>query len=435
MGVEPGDRVLDRFAVRARRGESQTIRFFEGQDLVTGERVLLKTVRNYRQRAVAERLAREGRLLARVNHPAVLGLRASGVLADGSPILVLEHVAGRTVEALMARIGPLAWPQVQRIMMEVLGGLAALHGAQLVHRGVRPSAILLSAHRGAVKLIDLSLSYAIAGTDKRLTASDVLVGSPSFMAPERLDGTDATPASDVYEAALTAYVMLTGDLPYDTSSPTAIRQGAASPKPPPLAPPPHPAIPAALAASITRALAPSPRDRPASAAVFANMLDDARQGAREWTSAAGDEAWNALLNAGAPTAQTRTAARVTLRGRGDLPDKHPPGAVLVASRAGGRPFDRGDRGWLGSILGNAGYSVIVDASHWVAVISRTAEGDAVARAEALGRALRLRLGEGVRFAAASVPVSFVLDERGLANGEPLPLVVQELMGNLDAGEA
>lgn len=431
MGMAPGDRILDRFAVREGRGESQTVRFFEGQDLTTGERVLIKTARNRRQRSVSARLAREGRLLARVAHPAVVGLRATGTLPDGSPVLVLEHVAGRTVEALMARVGALSWPQVQRIMMEVLGGLAALHGAQLIHRGVRPSAILLSSHRGAVKLMDLSLSYAIAGTDQRLTDSDVLVGSPPFMAPERLAGADATPLSDVYEAALTAYTMLTGGLPYDTTSPTAIRQGAARAKAPPMAPPSQPAVPAAMSAAITSALDPSPRERPQSAAIFANMLDDASQGAGDWTPPDRADDWDLFPSSGATAHEAHTVARVTLRGRGEGPDDHPPGAVLVASRSEGRPFDRGDRGWLGSLLGNAGYSMVVDSSHWVAVLRDPAQGDAVSQAEALGKALRLRLGEGVRFAATSVPVSFVLDERGLANGEPLPLVVQELIRTLN----
>jgi len=144
-----------------------------------------------RDEKARERLRREARAAARVNHPNVCQVHEIGEQA-GEPYIVMELLEGESLADRLAR-GALPVEEATRIALELLKGLGALHGHGLLHRDLKPSNVFLSAH--GVKLLDFGLvrrdslsGLTGAGGEPSLTASGMLVGTPRYMAPEQVEG-------------------------------------------------------------------------------------------------------------------------------------------------------------------------------------------------------------------------------------------------------
>jgi eukaryotic-like serine/threonine-protein kinase len=154
----------------------------------------------------------------RVAHPALVPVLAAGRRGDGRAYLVMPRIAGEDLAARLAR-GPLAVGDALAIVHAIGGALAAMHDVQLLHRDVKPENVMLAA-TGPV-LIDLGL----ARDRDRSTLSTRVRGTHDHVAPERLFGEPATVASEVYELAALAWVMLTTRLPWPSGAGPAARRG------------------------------------------------------------------------------------------------------------------------------------------------------------------------------------------------------------------
>jgi serine/threonine-protein kinase len=225
------------------------------------------------QPAIRRRFEGEARAAARLAHPNVVVVFDVGE-EENVPFIVMERVVGPTLEQEMAG-GPLPAGRVRRLGEEVLAALGAAHAAGLVHRDVKPANVLL-APDGSAKVADFGIAKAFADegatagqTD--LTTAGQMLGTLSYMAPERLAGRPATVQSDLYSVGVVLYEALTGARPFAGETPIAMVRAIDQASPAPL-PQRCPGLDAALIAVVERAMAKNPEDRFVSAAAMAAGL-------------------------------------------------------------------------------------------------------------------------------------------------------------------
>lgn len=161
----------------------------------------------------AARLAREARATAGIGVPNVVGVYDVGE-QDGVHFLVMEYVDGVDLAALLHTTGPLEPDLAALLGRDVARGVAAVHGAELVHRDVTPANVLVTSE-GEVKLTDLGIARRTdAGATRQLTQPGTVVGTVDYLAPEQIEGKDVTSASDVYAVGLLLHTACTGRAPF-----------------------------------------------------------------------------------------------------------------------------------------------------------------------------------------------------------------------------
>ena len=164
------------------------------------------------ERAVLrERTLREARTAARLEHPHVVAIH-DVVEEDGRPWLVMEHVRSRSLQRILEEDGPLTPRRTAQIGLDVLSAIEVAHAAGVVHRDVKPANVLID-ERGQACLTDFGI--ATTTEDSALTAQGAVLGSPSYMAPERAHGDPPTPAVDLWSLGATLYTAVEGRAPFD----------------------------------------------------------------------------------------------------------------------------------------------------------------------------------------------------------------------------
>lgn len=205
--------VGERYTLEREIGRGGSGPVWLAHDLLLGRRVALKRIGLPPGAADADtvRAEREARLAARVNHPHVVAV-FDLVATDDDHWLVMEYVEGSTLAAQIRARGRLTADEVAPLLRQVADALTAAHAADIVHRDVKPSNILIATD-GSVKLSDFGIARAIA--DVSLTQTGLVTGSPAYLAPEVASGSTATPASDVWSFGATLFHALAGAPPYD----------------------------------------------------------------------------------------------------------------------------------------------------------------------------------------------------------------------------
>ncbi|MGW1589422.1 serine/threonine-protein kinase [Streptomyces sp. NPDC002386] len=211
-----------------------------------------------RERANAfERMRREARAAARLDHPAVVNVHDVAVV-DGRPWIVMELVHGRSLGGALQE-GTLDAREAARIGLEVLGALEAAHAAGVLHRDVKPDNVLLGRY-GRVVLTDFGIAQIEGETN--LTDTGGFVGSPEYIAPERVLGQRPGPASDLWSLGVVLYTATEGVSPFRRSNTPATLQSVLNATP---------AAPAAargpLAEAVNSLLQKDPARRPTAAQV------------------------------------------------------------------------------------------------------------------------------------------------------------------------
>ena len=161
------------------------------------------------------RFRREGRAIALLRHPNVVTVYDYGEF-EGTPYMIEEYIAGGSLAGRLQTQGPLAWPVAARLLRGIAAGLDYAHQKGVVHRDVKPANILMGVDETPV-IADFGL--AKVEHVATMTASGIATGTPAYMAPEQIDeSADIGPATDLYALATVAYEMLTGRLPYESTS-------------------------------------------------------------------------------------------------------------------------------------------------------------------------------------------------------------------------
>ncbi|MGW1982508.1 protein kinase domain-containing protein [Streptomyces collinus] len=280
-----GRRVVDgRFELEARLGGGGMGMVWRATDLALQRSVAVKEVRppdpdlaEYdpeAARMLRERVLREARALARVDHPNVVTIHH---IVDGGPgtypWIVMELVTGGSLADRLER-GPMSPREAARTGREVLAALRAAHEAGIQHRDVKPANVLLRPD-GRPVLTDFGIAAVREASS--LTATGSVIGTPDYMAPERVSGHDGGPASDLWSLAMMLYAAVEGHHPLRRGTTLATLAAVLSDD----IPPPVKAGP--LRDVLTRVLVRDPAARPG-AAELARMLETAAREAEAPTS-------------------------------------------------------------------------------------------------------------------------------------------------------
>ncbi|MCW2616677.1 MAG: serine/threonine protein kinase, partial [Frankiales bacterium] len=199
---------------------------WRAEDVLLGREVAVKEVTFPRglsdedREVLRERTRREARAAARLDHPSAVTVY-DVVEEDGSPFLVMELVEARTLSQVVRADGPLTPQRTAQVGLALLGALETAHSQGIVHRDVKPGNVLLMAEKegaaGRVVLTDFGI--ASSPGDSSITSTGLLLGSPSYIAPERARGQSPGPASDLWSLGATLFTAVEGRPPYDGGEP------------------------------------------------------------------------------------------------------------------------------------------------------------------------------------------------------------------------
>jgi serine/threonine protein kinase/WD40 repeat protein len=203
------------------------------------------------------RFAREARAAASVAHEHVVAIHAVDS-AQGLPYLVMQYVAGTSLQQRIEQKGPLAVQEILRIAMQTASGLAAAHAQGLVHRDIKPANILLENGIERVQITDFGL--ARAADDVSLSQSGVAAGTPHYMSPEQARCEPIDHRADLFGLGGVMYAMCTGRPPFRGGTALAVLRGVCDDPPRPIRTD-RPEVPAWLEGIIAKLLAKDPAAR------------------------------------------------------------------------------------------------------------------------------------------------------------------------------
>ncbi|MBZ5711982.1 serine/threonine-protein kinase [Nannocystis pusilla] len=218
--VRPGQRVANRFVVARLLGAGGMGAVYLARDEQLGEEVALKVIAGLGllDPSAADRLRREASTARRISHPNVVRLHDIGE-ESGLLFLSMEYVAGESLAARLKRIGAIPAAQLRPIAEQLCDGLAAAHAAGVIHRDLKPANVLLAGDR-TVKIIDFGIARPLA--EAGMTATNMVVGTPEYMAPEQVRGGVMDARTDIYALGAMLYHALTGRPPFAAPSPIAL---------------------------------------------------------------------------------------------------------------------------------------------------------------------------------------------------------------------
>lgn len=244
---------------------------FDGWDIRLDRAVAIKLLSPHlaSQSGIRTRFRQESRSAAGLHHANIVAVFDSGE-QDGIPFFVMERLPGRTFADEMAS-GPLPADRVRSVLADVLEALEFAHRTGVIHRDVKPANILLT-ESGTAKLADFGIAKS---AHSNLTQTGQLLGTVSYLSPERLEGAPASPQSDLYSAGIVGYEALWGEKPFKAETPLAlVREVAGSTLP--AVKSRRPDVDDELAAAIDRAARRLPQERFRSAADMLAAIDPSR---------------------------------------------------------------------------------------------------------------------------------------------------------------
>jgi hypothetical protein len=207
----PGAIIGERYRIVALLGRGGMGEVYRAEDLKLSQVLAIKFLPEQVSKDVSAlaRFHSEVRVARQVSHANVCRVFDIGD-AEGIPFLTMEYVDGEDISSLLRRIGRLPQDKATEISRQICAGLAAAHERGVVHRDLKPANVMLDG-AGKVRLTD----FGLAGIAATIQGNEIRAGTPAYMAPEQLAGTEVTPKSDIYSLGLVMYEILTGKRAYD----------------------------------------------------------------------------------------------------------------------------------------------------------------------------------------------------------------------------
>jgi serine/threonine-protein kinase len=257
VGLQPGQRVGD-LRIERPLGRGAFGEVYLAQDTVIRRPVALKVLTVPAEAESTERVLMEARVIGNLHSSHIVTLyRVHPPAEDGAWMFEMEYVEGGPLSDLLGKDTRVDPERGATITMELASALEAAHAGGVVHGDVKPGNVLLTAE-GEVKLADFGLARLLTEASLELSIEGQLAGTPSFLAPEVINGERAAPASDVWSLGVVAYRMLNGRHPFHATTLQSLFYAIQTADPPPFEPdaPPH------LSGLILDCLAKDPAARP-----------------------------------------------------------------------------------------------------------------------------------------------------------------------------
>jgi LuxR family maltose regulon positive regulatory protein len=245
---------------------------YRGRDTMLNRLVALKELRHIllQDDDWVKRFQLEARTIAQLDHPHIVPIYDI-VQTDGRMFIVMRLANGPSLETMLADQERLSWADTKKMISAIIKGLHYAHSRGVLHRDIKPANILIDDSRGPM-LTDFGLARHNVDTGSHDVASQSIVGTPHYIAPEIWEGHAASPQSDVYALGCTLYEMLTGEKRFPGQTPLAVMQAHFEQQPPLLDLLPED-VPAGVDQILTTALSHSPKHRFSSALEMLQALE------------------------------------------------------------------------------------------------------------------------------------------------------------------
>ena len=231
--LQPDDMLADRYRFIKKIGKGAFGSVFLVEDTMISEEIILKFLNTQfvTDESIIKRFIYELRFARKITHPNVI--RIYDMVSFGKAHAIsMEYFRSHTLSAEVKDKQALDIDRAIKIAFDVCSGMESAHAASVVHRDLKPNNILID-ENSLVKIVDFGVAAATQSTDTKLTKTGLLVGTPTYMAPEQVLGKDVTDCTDIYSLGVIMYEMLTGRPPYSGKDSMSIMyqhvQGKAEP--------------------------------------------------------------------------------------------------------------------------------------------------------------------------------------------------------------
>ena len=326
-----GKTIQDRYRIEEQLGAGGVGAVYRARHLALDRTVALKVLRKqHNERWVSrQRFEREARELAKLSHSSIVAISDCGIDGD-TPFLVMELLEGESLEARL-RQGPLSVAVALGLALELLEGLAFMHGRGLVHRDIKPGNVFLERREQGgerLKILDFGLAkLVVQGADPSVTRSGEVLGTPAYMAPEQATGEVTDARTDVYAVGLLLFEMVVGRRPFRGVDSEILRQQLIEPLPLLSATLPKERLSRELDVVLQQATAKEKSKRFPDAKAMASALEEVLRGPRRSARPPAAPASRP------PPAHSRGARRLPPKGRSVVGRVLSAGAVLVCGVA------------------------------------------------------------------------------------------------------
>ena len=210
----PGTMLADRYRIVGLLGKGGMGEVYRADDLKLAHPVALKFLPDHlmNDSAALGRFHREVRVARQVSHKNVCRVYDIGEI-DGRLFLSMEYIKGEELSSLMRRIGRLPPDKALQLARQICAGLAAAHDIGFLHRDLKPANIMIDAD-GNARVLD----FGLAGLTDEFAEEEVRAGTPAYMSPEQIEGTEQTIQSDIYSLGLVLYELFTGKRAFEAAS-------------------------------------------------------------------------------------------------------------------------------------------------------------------------------------------------------------------------
>ena len=270
--LQPGTSFAGRYEIKGVLGMGGMGVVYRAWDAELGELVAIKTLRMdaaQSEPAALDRFKQEIRLARKITHRNVVRTHDLGEV-DGLYFITMEYVEGQSLKHLIQSRGSLPVNVVLTVGKQLCRALEVAHEQGVIHRDIKPQNLIVEPS-GTLKVMDFGIAR-LAKRSEGMTQAGMAVGTPEYMAPEQLLGSDVDFRADLYATGAVLFESVTGRTPFVADSPITLvaKQLEESPPSPRTL---NAEVPEALSALILRALSKDPADRPQSAALLFEELD------------------------------------------------------------------------------------------------------------------------------------------------------------------